>query len=154
MQRAEFLDRLRDDALAVGAAGDVAADAERGAAVRLAGDAPPAAACERGAVDVRKHHVGAGAAEAHRHRLPETARGAGDDRDRAVEADTAAIGGYCSIALGANSSSSFISRGVRPCSCEYCAAVSSVLRLALMPWRIAGSRSALPASAEMCPAQT
>src|SRR5207253_7396382 len=40
---------------------------------------------------------------------------------------------YCAMALAAKSSSSFISRGVSPCSSEYCATVSSTRRLASMP---------------------
>jgi len=45
---------------------------------------------------------------------------------------------YCAMTLAANSSSSFISRGVNPCSSEYCAIVSSTWRLALMPWDTMG----------------
>ena len=40
---------------------------------------------------------------------------------------------YWSIALAANTSSSFTRRGVSPCSKEYCAAVSSTWRLAWIP---------------------
>ena len=43
---------------------------------------------------------------------------------------------HVSSALGAYSSSILISRGVNPCSREYCAIVSITLRLALTPWWI------------------
>ena len=53
---------------------------------------------------------------------------------------------YCSITEGANISSIFTRRGVSPCSNEYCAVVSSTLRLAAIPWRMSGVASALRAS--------
>ncbi len=58
---------------------------------------------------------------------------------------------YCVIMLAANSSSSFISRGVNPCSNEYCAIVSSTSRLATTPCLTMGVASALPASADTSP---
>ena len=68
MEHAEFIDRLRDHALAIGAAGDVAMDAERAAALRLTRDRARGRR-QRVAVDIREHHVGAGAHEARGHRL-------------------------------------------------------------------------------------
>ena len=53
---------------------------------------------------------------------------------------------YCSITEGANISSIFTRRGVSPCSNEYCAVVSSTLRLAAIPWRMSGVASALRTS--------
>lgn len=58
---------------------------------------------------------------------------------------------YCSITDGAKSSSTFISRGVSPCSNEYWAAVSSVFRLAAMPWTMMGVARALRASGGSSP---
>jgi hypothetical protein len=40
---------------------------------------------------------------------------------------------YCASMLAGNNSSSFITRGVNPCSFEYCAMVSSTRRLARTP---------------------
>src|SRR4029077_3663318 len=54
---------------------------------------------------------------------------------------------YCAMTLAPNSSSSFISRGVNPCSTEYCAIVSSTWRLAPIPWDKMGVAKALPACA-------
>ena len=54
---------------------------------------------------------------------------------------------YCAMTLAPNSSSSFISRGVNPCSTEYCAIVSSTWRLAPMPWDKMGVAKALRACA-------
>ena len=61
---------------------------------------------------------------------------------------------YCSITDGANISSIFTRRGVSPCSKEYCAVVSSTLRLALTPWRMSGVVSALRASGGSNPVST
>src|ERR1700704_1116821 len=54
---------------------------------------------------------------------------------------------YCTMTLAANSSSSFISRGVNPCSKEYCAIVSITWRLALIPWFTMGVARAFRACA-------
>src|SRR6476661_5238561 len=54
---------------------------------------------------------------------------------------------YCAMTLAPNSSSSFISRGVNPCSTEYSAIVSSTWRLALMAWDKMGVAKALRACA-------
>ena len=54
---------------------------------------------------------------------------------------------YCAMTLAPNSSSSFIGRGVNPCSTEYCAIVSSTWRLAPMPWDKMGVAKALRACA-------
>ncbi len=52
---------------------------------------------------------------------------------------------------GGNSSSSLTKRGVRPCSQEYCAAVSSTLRLACTPCWTTGGPCPIPGAAGRAP---